>query len=146
MLSILRSILAVAAGALAVVVVLFGTILLLVPGWMTEGGFPDTTPGLALLLGLEVLAGVAGAFVAVVLAPRAPRAHGWVLGALLLIVNVLTVVEPDTSWPLVSGVLLVAFVPVQTWVGIALALRVRARRLGERLVRTPRSEVTRTES
>lgn len=38
------------------------------------------------------------------------------------------VVEPDSSWPLVPAVLLVAFVPVQTWVGVLLALRVRARR------------------
>lgn len=75
-LSILRSILAVAAGALAVLIVLFGTILLLVPGWMVEGGFPDTTPGLALLLGIEILAGVAGAFIAASIAPRAPRTHG----------------------------------------------------------------------
>jgi len=126
--SILRSILAIAAGALTVLIVLFGTILLVVPDWMVEGGFPDTTPGLVLLLGLEVLAGVAGAFVAAQLAPRAPRAHGWTLGALLLVVNAMGVVEPGSSWPLVPAVLLVAFVPVQTWVGIVLALRLRARR------------------
>ncbi len=127
-LSVLRSIVAVAAGTLTVLIIVFGTVLLVFPGWAVEGGFPDTTPGLALLLGLEVLAGVAGAFVATLLAPRAPRIHGWTLGALLLILNVLTVVEPDTSWPLMAGVLLGAFVPVQTWVGIVLALRVRARR------------------
>ena len=127
-LSILRSIVAIAAGALTVLIVLFGTILLVVPGWMTEGGFPDTTPGLALLLGLEILAGLAGAFVAALLAPRAPRVHGWTLGALLLIVNVTGVAEPGSSWPLVPAVLLVGFVPVQTWVGIVLALRLRARR------------------
>lgn len=126
-LSILRSIVAVGAGALTVLIVLFGTILLIVPGWMVEGGFPDTTPGLALLLGLEILGGVTGAFIAALLAPRAPRIHGWTLGALLLIVNVMGVVEPGSSWPLVPAVLLVAFVPVQTWVGIVLALRVRAR-------------------
>ena len=127
-LSVLRSILPIAAGALTVLIVLFGTILLLVPGWMVEGGFPDTTPELALLLGLEVLAGLAGAFIAALLAPRAPQAHGWTLGALLLVVNGMGVVEPDSSWPLVPAVLLVAFVPVQTWVGIVLALRLRARR------------------
>lgn len=127
-LSVLRSIVAVAAGALTVLIVVLGTVLLVFPGWAVEGGFPDTTPGLALLLGLEILGGMAGAFVAALLAPRAPRAHGWTLGALLLILNVLTVVEPDSSWPLTAGVLLVAFVPVQTWVGIVLALRMRTRR------------------
>jgi hypothetical protein len=124
-LSILRSIVAVAVGAMTVLIILYGAIFLLVPGWMTEGGFPHTPAGLALLVALEALAGLAGAFVTALLAPRAPRVHGWILGALLLVLNVLTVTEPGSPWPLAPAALLVAFVPVQTWVGIGLALRVR---------------------
>lgn len=127
-LQVLRSLVALAAGAFTLVAVLLGTILVMVPGWMAVDGFPSTAPGLTLLVGLEVLAGAAGAFVAALLAPRAPRAHGWTLGLLVFLLDVLTVADPASRWPLLPAVLLLAFVPLQTWGGIALAIRIRDKR------------------
>ena len=87
--------------------------------------FPTTRIGLASLLAVEVVAGAAAAFVGAVLAPGARRAHGWVVGALVLALDVLTVVDPESLWPLIPAVLLVVLVPFQTFAGIALALRLR---------------------
>jgi hypothetical protein len=75
-----------------------------------------------------VVAGAAGAFVAAMLAPRAPAVHGLLLGLLVLLLNLATVLDPDTPWPLLPAILLVACVPPQTWLGIVLAARVRSRR------------------
>jgi hypothetical protein len=125
--SLVRGVLAVGAGVLTVLILVFGTILLFLPQWAEPDGFPVSRSGLSALLLIEVLAGGAGAFVTASLAPRAPAAHGIILGALVLVLNGLTVLDPASSWPLVPAVLLIVFVPLQTWLGIALAIRVRSR-------------------
>jgi hypothetical protein len=122
----LRGGVAVGAGVLTVLVLVFGTILLFIPQWTRPGGFPATGPALAGLLLIEVLAGVAGAFVAAFLAPRAPAVHGAVLGALVLLLHAVTAFDPASPWPLGPAVLLVAFVPPQTWLVIAFAARLRS--------------------
>ena len=125
---ILRSALAVLAGVATLVVLVVAAMAAIHAGWPESfgpGRFPATWIGQASLLTVEVVAGAAAAFVAAVLAPGARRAHGWVVGALVLALDILTVVDPESPWHLVPAVLLVILVPFQTFAGIALALRVR---------------------
>jgi hypothetical protein len=124
---LLRGGLALGAGLLTVLVLVFGTIFLPLPQWAQPEGFPTTLSALSFLLLIEVLGGMAGAFVATYLAPSAPRVHGIILGALVLLLNAVTVLEPTSAWPLVPAVLLIAFVPLQTWLGILLATRIRSK-------------------
>jgi len=123
--TLLRGGLVVLAGVATVLVLVIGTVMLFAPSWTQPGGFPDTTRGLTGLLVLEVVAGTAGALVATLLAQRAPRLHGAILGLLVFVLNVWTVAGPESPWPLIPGVLLLVCVPVQTWWGIALGVRVR---------------------
>lgn len=123
-----RSALAILAGVATLVVLLVAAVAAIHAAWPESFGpdrFPATWIGQASLLTVEVVVGAAAAFVAAVLAPAARRAHGWVVGALVLALNILTVVDPETSWLLVPAVLLVVLVPFQTFAGIALALRLR---------------------
>lgn len=108
-------------GLLTVLAVVFGAVFLLMPELAAGGAFPGTMSGAALILVLEVLGGSAGAFVATLLAPRARHAHGWSLGFLVLIVDVLVVAAPDSPWPRGAAAILLALVPVQTWAGVRLA-------------------------
>jgi hypothetical protein len=124
---LLRSALAVGAGLLTLIVLVFGTIFLPLPHGIQPDGFPTTPSALSFLLLIEVVGGMAGAFVATYLAPSSPRVHGLIVGGLVLLLNALTVLEPTSAWPLVPAVLLIAFVPLQTWVGIVLATRIRSK-------------------
>lgn len=125
MIMVLKSILAVAAGMATVLILVFGSVSLFAPQWADPAAFPTTAPALSSLIALEAIAGLAGAFVAAVLAPRAPAVHGWVLGGFVLVLNLLTVLAPP--WPLLAGLVVVALVPLQTWAGVALAVRLKAR-------------------
>jgi hypothetical protein len=116
---IVRSILALLAGSAALVVCLLLAVLL----WLDA--FPVTAWGLAGLLGVELIAGLAGAAVVSWLAPRAPAAHGWLFGVLVFILNVWTLLEPGTPWPLIPGLLLLGLVPLQTWIGVTIGVHFR---------------------
>lgn len=116
---VLRSLLALLAGAgFLVLVILLAAVL-----WFD--GFPVTGWGVAGLLLVELIAGLGGVAVVAWLAPGAPTAHGWLFGGLVFFVNVLTIFEPDTIWPLIPGLLLLAFVPLQTWIGVTVGIRLR---------------------
>ena len=115
----LRSLLALLAGTAALVpVILLASIL-----WF--GAFPLTPWGVAGLLLVELVAGLGGVTLVTWLAPGAPAAHGWLFGALVFALNLLTVFEPNTVWPLLPGILLLAFVPLEAWVGTTLGIRLR---------------------
>jgi hypothetical protein len=135
--SVLRSVLALVAGLATILILVFGTVLLFLPEWTQPSGFPESAPALSGLLALEVIAGVAGAFVAVLLAPRKPTVHGLVLGGLVFILNVVTVAPPDSPWPLIPAILLLAFVPLQTWLGIFVGIRARRRREADQISAVP---------
>jgi hypothetical protein len=74
------------------------------------------------------LAGVAGGFVVVLLAPRAPAAHTWLFCGLALIIDLMTVLGSWSDAPLWFKVVMVGSVPIQIWVGARLAMLVRGRR------------------
>jgi hypothetical protein len=119
-----RSLLALAIGFVTVQVVLYGTILLVMPELMRGAGFP-TGGALVALLMIEILAGAAGVFVAAMLGGRAVAAHGWVLGLVIMAFNLWVVTGPDSWWPLAPAIVVVAAVPLQTWAAVALARRLR---------------------
>lgn len=116
---IVRSIFALLAGSGALV------LCLLLATFLWLDSFPVTAWGLAGLLVVELIAGLAGAAVVSRLAPRAPAAHGWFFGILVFIVNILTILDPGTSWPLIPGLLLLGLVPLQTWLGVTIGIRLR---------------------
>lgn len=123
----MRGLLAVAIGFVAVQVVLYGTLLLVMPELLGGAGFPEGSALIALLM-VEILAGTAGVFVAAMLAGRAVAGHGWALGLIIIAFNLWVVTLPDSPWPLAPAIIVVAAVPVQTWAAVALAMRLRRRR------------------
>lgn len=126
-LSAARTLLVLAIGFVTVQVVLYGTILLVMPGLFRGGDFPVGGALVALLL-IEILAGAAGVFGAAMLSGRAVAGHGWALGLILMAFNLWVVTAPDSPWPLAPAVVVVAVVPLQTWAALALARRLRQRR------------------
>jgi hypothetical protein len=123
-LRIARTLLALVIGFISLQVVLYGTILLVMPDLMRGASFPTGSALVALLM-IEILAGAAGVFVAAMLAGRAIAGHGWALGLIILAFNVWVVTEPDSPWTLVPAIVVVAAVPLQTWAAVALAKRLR---------------------
>lgn len=116
---IVRSILALLAGSGALVLCLLLAVFL----WLDS--FPVTAWGLAGLLVVEMIAGLAGAAVVARLAPRPPAAHGWFFGVLVFLANVWTLLEPGTPWPFIPGLLLLGMVPLQTWIGVTIGIHFR---------------------
>lgn len=89
-------------------------------------GFPDGGEArLAWDLGGVFIAGVFAAWMAVKLAPRAPRAHAAVFFVLVLAVAVSAVIQLGGDWPrwFSAGILLA--VPLQVGLGAGWALRGR---------------------
>jgi hypothetical protein len=123
-LRIARTLLALVIGFVTVQVVLYGTILLVMPDLMRGADFPTGSALVALLM-IEILAGAAGVFVAAMLGGRAMSGHGWALGLIIMAFNVWVVTEPDSPWTLAPAMVVVAAVPLQTWAAIALAKRLR---------------------
>jgi hypothetical protein len=125
-LSAARTLLVLAIGFLTVQVVLYGTILLAMPDLFRDTGFPRGSALVALLM-IEILAGAAGVFVAAMLGGRAAAGHGWALGVIIVAFNLWVVTGPDSPWPLVPAIVVVAAVPLQTWAAVVLARRLRRR-------------------
>jgi hypothetical protein len=129
-LSGLQSVLAIALGFIAVILVNLPAASLvepLFPGSLDPDGMPRTAPAQALFLPIIFLAGVAGAFVVVLVAPRAPVAHALVFGALAVVGDLFVVVDYAEIWPLWFAALVVLTVPPQVWLGAVLGVRAQRR-------------------
>lgn len=125
-----RSLVAVVVGFAVVVLVNFVGGLLLESLFLearTAGGVPLTAPAQGADLVMLFLAGLAGAFVVVLMAPRAPWVHALVFGLISFAVDFLTVVDVLAGMPLWYKVILLVSLPVQVWLGAKLALVLRAR-------------------
>jgi hypothetical protein len=120
-----RSAVAVLSGILTLFVIVFGTVLAFFPEMTQPGGFPTSTLGLAGLVALEIVGGTVAVLVAVLLVSRSPRAHGIFVGAVVFVLNTLSVAEPNSPWPLIPGLIVIAFVPLQSWAAISIARRIR---------------------
>ena len=121
--TILRSLLAIALAAVAVVLVNQAG------GWLAEWlGLPPGGNGrLAWDLGWVIASGTAGIWVTARTAPCAPRGHALVSFVLLLAAAVWAVLEmgADFPWWFCAG--LVLALPLEGWLGTRLALRGRRR-------------------
>jgi hypothetical protein len=95
------------------------------PGSMGANGLPLTAPAQALFLAVLFLAGMAGAFVVVLIAPRAAVIHAVVFGVLAIVGDLFIVVNLAGTLPLWLLVLSVLTVPPQIWLGAVLGLRAR---------------------
>jgi peptidoglycan/LPS O-acetylase OafA/YrhL len=95
--------------------------------WLGQG-IPASRGGLTVLLALELVAGILGAFVAVLAAPARLALHALVFAAAVTALNAAIVFAPDGPWPLWPGVVVVATVPATTWIGYRLAIALRKRR------------------
>lgn len=135
----LRSLFRLAWSAAAVIggiVVIQAVLLLSAATWASSwlgAGIPDSAPGLTVLLALELVAGILGAFVAVLAAPGRPALHALVFAAAVTALDAAIVFAPGSSWPLWPGVAVVATVPLMTWIGYRLALVPRRRRPPHRI-------------
>lgn len=133
----LRSIRTLALSILALVLAVGAVVLVNVPGPMLiEGLFPGslgpddmpaTTPARWLLLAIVFTAGVAGAFVVVVVAPVRPVLHALILLAIYLVIDVGAVLSLRATQPLWFTALIVPLVFPQLWLGAVLGLRARTR-------------------
>jgi len=135
MLPLLQSVLAIALGVVAVMIVNLpaaSIVEALFPGSLDADGLPLTAPAQALFLPILFLAGVAGAFVVVLVAPRAPIGHAVVFGLLALVGDIAVVVEYAAIWPLWFAAPVVLTVPPQIWLGALIGLRARRRWAGRR--------------
>jgi hypothetical protein len=129
----LQSVLAIALGVIAVMIVNMPAASIvegLFPGSLDPDGLPLTAPAQALFLPILFLAGVAGAFVVVLVAPRAPVVHALVFGLLALAGDIAIVAEYAGIWPLWFSALVVLIVPPQVWLGAVLGMRARRRWAG----------------
>ncbi|WP_101927486.1 MULTISPECIES: hypothetical protein [Luteimonas] len=117
-----RTALALALGFVAVVLVNLAGAWLASALGLADGGHRR----LAWDLAIVCLAGVAGAWVVVRRAPRAPRGHALAFFVLALALDTIAVVQLGHGMPLwfSAGVLLT--LPLQVWLGLRLALRGRA--------------------
>jgi prolyl oligopeptidase len=121
-----RSLLALVIGFATVQVVLYGSLLLVMPELFRGADFPANGALVGLLI-IEILAGAAGVFVAAILGGRAVTAHGWALGLIIMAFNLWVVTRPDSPWPLVPAIIVVAAVPLQTWAAVAVVEWLRSR-------------------
>jgi hypothetical protein len=97
------------------------------PGSLDPDGLPITTLAQGLYLPVLFLAGLAGAFLVVVGAPRRPVVHALVFGGLALLGDILVVRDYAAVWDVWFSVLVVATVPPQVWLGAVLGMRARRR-------------------
>jgi hypothetical protein len=97
------------------------------PGSLDPEGLPVTTLAQGLYLPVLFLAGMAGAFVVVVGAPRKPAVHALVFGGLALLGDIIVVRDYAAVWAVWFSVLVVATVPPQVWLGAVLGMRARRR-------------------
>jgi hypothetical protein len=127
---VLQSVLALVVGFAAVVLINMAASRVLnaaLPGSVDPEGLPLTTLAQGLYLPVLFLAGMAGAFLVVFGAPRAPVAHALVFGGLALLGDVLVVRDYAAVWAVWFSVLVVATVPPQVWLGGVLGMRARRR-------------------
>jgi hypothetical protein len=127
---VLQSALALVVGFTAVVLINMAAAQVLnatLPGSLDPEGLPLTTLAQGLYLPVLFMAGMAGAFLVVFGAPRAPVAHALVFGGLALLGDVLVARDYAAVWAVWFSVLLVATVPLQVWLGGVLGMRVRRR-------------------
>jgi hypothetical protein len=130
LLSLVLSLVAILLGYVAVWLVnLAGGWLLdaLLPGSRTPGGIPLTTAAQIADLFVLFAAGLAGGFVVVLAAPRAPGIHALSFGAIALAIDLWVVLGTLQGAPLWYRVLVIATVPPQIWVGAKLGMMARHR-------------------
>jgi hypothetical protein len=126
----LQSALALVVGLAAVVLtnMAAGRVLnAVLPGSLDPDGLPITTLAQGLYLPVLFLAGLTGAFLVVVGAPRKPVVHALVFGALALLGDIMVVRDYAAVWAVWFSVLVVATVPPQVWLGAVLGMRARRR-------------------
>jgi predicted alpha/beta hydrolase len=129
-LSLLQSVLAIGLGVIAVMIVNLPAAPIvdsLFPGSVDPGGMPLTAEAQGAFLPILFLAGMAGAFLVVLVAPRAPVGHAVVFGALALVGDLFVVLEYAGIWPLWFSALVILTVPPQVWLGAVLGVRARRR-------------------
>jgi hypothetical protein len=127
---VLQSALALVVGFTAVVLINMAAAQVLnatLPGSLDPEGLPLTTLAQGLFLPVLFMAGMAGAFLVVFGAPRAPVAHALVFGGLALLGDVVVVRDYAAVWAVWFSVLIVATVPLQVWLGGVLGMRARRR-------------------
>jgi hypothetical protein len=130
LLPVLLSALALVVGFTAVVLTNLAAELMLnavLPGSLDPEGLPVTTLAQALYSPVLFLAGMAGAFLVVVGAPRKPIVHALVFGGVALLVDIMVVRDYAAVWAVWFSVLVVATVPPQVWLGAVLGMRARRR-------------------
>gem|GEM_PF-6985492 len=126
----LQSVLAIVLGVIAVMIVNLPAASIvepLFPGSLDPDGMPLTAEAQGAFLPILFLAGMAGAFVVVLVAPRAPVGHALVFGALAVVSDLAVVAEYGGIWPIWFSALVVLCVPPQVWLGAVLGLRARRR-------------------
>jgi hypothetical protein len=97
------------------------------PGSLDPDGLPITSLAQGLYLPILFLAGMAGAFLVVVGAPRKPVVHALVFGGLALLADIMVVRDYAAVWAVWFSVLVVVTVPPQVWLGAVLGMRARRR-------------------
>jgi hypothetical protein len=130
LLLVLQSALALVVGFTAVVLtnMAAGRVLnAVLPGSLDPDGLPVTTLAQGLYLPVLFLAGLTGAFLVVVAAPRKPVVHALVFGGLALLGDIMVVRDYAAVWAVWFSVLVVATVPPQVWLGAVLGMRARRR-------------------
>jgi hypothetical protein len=127
---VLQSAFALVAGLTAVVLTNMagGWVLnAVLPGSLDADGLPITALAQGLYLPVLFLAGMAGAFLVVVAAPRKPVVHALVFGGLALVGDIMAVRDYVGVWAIWFSVLVVATVPPQVWLGAVLGMKARRR-------------------
>jgi hypothetical protein len=117
LLLVLQSALALVVGFTAVVLtnMAAGRVMnAVLPGSLDPEGLPVTTLAQGLYLPVLFLAGMAGAFLVVVAAPRKPVVHALVFGGLALLGDIMVVRDYAAVWAVWFSVLVVATVPPQS--------------------------------
>jgi hypothetical protein len=95
------------------------------PGSLGPDQMPLTTPSRLLLMTIAFAAGVAGAFVVVLVAPARPGVHALILLAIYLVIDVAAAASLWDTQPLWFTLLIVPLVFPQVWLGAAIGLRAR---------------------
>jgi len=98
------------------------------PGSLGPDEMPLTTSARLLLLAIVFVAGMAGAFVVVIVAPVRPGVHALILLAIYLVIDIAATLSLRATQPLWFVLLIVLFVFPQVWLGAAAGLRVRGKR------------------
>jgi hypothetical protein len=122
--------LAVVMGVAAVVLINMGAGWVLnavLPGSLDPEGLPVTVLAQGLYLPVLFLAGMAGAFLVVLGAPRKPGVHALVFGGLAILGDIVLVRDYAGLWAVWFSILVVATVPLQVWLGAVLGMRARRR-------------------